>query len=125
VVVFAFMTGMRQGEISGIRWIDIDFEAGRIRIEQTVGRVGRDVLFKAAEERVVDLDVPYEPCDPGRPHRSESAAFGRAVRCAPLPLRHSRRTEDDEFSRFGFTGAPARRNSRLWRWTAGRLTPRT
>jgi integrase len=37
-VYLAIMTGMRQGEILGLRWSDIDFEKRNITIQQTVTR---------------------------------------------------------------------------------------
>lgn len=37
-VYLAIMTGMRQGEILGLRWSDIDFEKRNLTIQQTVNR---------------------------------------------------------------------------------------
>jgi integrase len=37
--VLAATTGMRQGEVLGLRWQDIDLEAGEVRVRQTLVRV--------------------------------------------------------------------------------------
>jgi integrase len=43
--VIAFATGARLGEICGLRWIDVDFEAGELHFVQSVGRVGRETVI--------------------------------------------------------------------------------
>ncbi len=37
-------TGMRRGEILGLRWQDIDLHAGALQVRQTIGRVGSALL---------------------------------------------------------------------------------
>lgn len=43
----AVMTGMRQGELLGLRWSDLDLEQGVARITQIAQRMGDTVTFKA------------------------------------------------------------------------------
>lgn len=45
VYLLAFTTGMRRGELLGLRWSDIDFEAARLSIQQTLVTVGYKTLF--------------------------------------------------------------------------------
>ena len=55
----AAMTGMRRGEVIGLRWHDIDFSAGRIAIRHTLVSVAyelQDSTPKTHQARVVDLD---------------------------------------------------------------------
>jgi integrase len=55
----AAMTGMRRGEILGLRWRDVDMGAARIAIRQAVVSVGYAVLYstpKNHQARVIDLD---------------------------------------------------------------------
>ncbi len=55
----AVTTGMRQGELLGLRWADIDFTLGTATVQQTFYRLGSEQLFRtpktATSGRVVDL----------------------------------------------------------------------
>ena len=42
----ALITGMRQGELMGLRWIDIDLALGIASIQQTLYRLGKTVVTK-------------------------------------------------------------------------------
>lgn len=56
----AAMTGMRRGEILGIRWRDVDLDGGRISVRQAVVSVAYLVLEstpKSHNARVIDLDA--------------------------------------------------------------------
>ncbi len=56
----AAMTGMRRGEILGLRWADIELEASRLSIRQALVAVGYEVITstpKSHSARVVDLDA--------------------------------------------------------------------
>jgi site-specific recombinase XerD/predicted RNA-binding Zn-ribbon protein involved in translation (DUF1610 family) len=54
------MTGMRRGEALGLRWIDVDLEAGRLSIRRALIPINRDVVVSepktAKGRRVVALD---------------------------------------------------------------------
>ncbi len=55
----AAMTGMRRGEILGLRWKDIDFDGARLSVRQALVSVAYEVLVsspKNHQARVVDLD---------------------------------------------------------------------
>lgn len=43
--VLAATTGMRRGEVLGLRWRDVDFKAGRLAVRQTVVSVNYQVMF--------------------------------------------------------------------------------
>jgi integrase len=46
LVHLALLTGMRRGELLGLRWQDIDLDAGTLTIHQTLQRlVGRGIIF--------------------------------------------------------------------------------
>ena len=54
------MTGMRRGEVIGLRWKDIDLEAARISIRQALVSVGYQIIIsspKNHQARVIDLDA--------------------------------------------------------------------
>jgi integrase len=44
-VVLALGTGMRRGEVLGLRWRDIDLDAGRARVVQTIQCVNQGLVF--------------------------------------------------------------------------------
>lgn len=53
------MTGMRRGEVLGLRWSDVDLDAARISVRQAVVSVAYAILEstpKAHQARVIDLD---------------------------------------------------------------------
>lgn len=55
----AAMTGMRRGEVLGLRWKDIDLEGARLSVRQAVVSVAYAVLNstpKTHQARVIDLD---------------------------------------------------------------------
>nr|WP_172979612.1 tyrosine-type recombinase/integrase [Agromyces agglutinans] len=61
-VHLAGMTGLRRGELCGLRWIDVDLERGRLVVAQQVTQLRGQVEVartktRAGESRVVDLDV--------------------------------------------------------------------
>lgn len=55
----AAMTGMRRGEVLGLRWHDLDLELGRLAVRHTLVSVAyevRESTPKTHQARVVDLD---------------------------------------------------------------------
>lgn len=59
--VLATTTGMRRGEILGLRWSDVDVDARRLAVRQTVLTVGYQITFgtpkTARGRRTIALDV--------------------------------------------------------------------
>lgn len=47
----AILTGMRQGELLGLRWVDIDWTFARVSINHTLARVHRQVEFREPKSR--------------------------------------------------------------------------
>src|SRR5437867_12835755 len=47
----AILTGMRQGELLGLRWTDVDLATGSLAVRQTFQRLGRQQLFKAPKTK--------------------------------------------------------------------------
>lgn len=58
--IVALVTGMRKGELLGLRWQDIDFETGVLHVRQTVGALHGKIEYKkpktAKSRRDIDLD---------------------------------------------------------------------
>jgi integrase len=42
----ALTLGMRQAEILGLRWADVDLDAGTLRVRQTLQRIGGETIAK-------------------------------------------------------------------------------
>jgi integrase len=56
----AAMTGMRRGEVLGLRWKDVDFDSARISVRHTIVSVAYEVQSstpKTHQARVIDLDA--------------------------------------------------------------------
>jgi integrase len=47
LLTLALATGMRRGELLGLRWQDVDFEAGCLHVRRSVGRTGRYGLIES------------------------------------------------------------------------------
>ncbi|MGW9168411.1 tyrosine-type recombinase/integrase [Agromyces sp. NPDC055658] len=57
----AVATGLRRGEICGLRWVDVDLDRHRLIVEQQAVQIGREIVVgapktRAGEGRVVMLD---------------------------------------------------------------------
>ena len=83
----AVATGMRRGEVLGLRWLDIDFKGGRIMLPQTKNGDGRIVYLNTLAQQALAV-VPQGKAKPtdlvfaGEPMTPEnvSLAFLRACR---------------------------------------------
>lgn len=71
----AAMTGMRRGEVLGLRWCDVDLDAARLSVRQAVVAVAYSVIEstpKSHNARVIDLD--RETVDTLRAYRQQQLA---------------------------------------------------
>ena len=50
--------GMRRGEVLGLRWQDVDLDAGRLRIRQQIGRVSGELRTGPVKTRAGNRDLP-------------------------------------------------------------------
>jgi integrase len=119
ILATAIFTGLRQGELLGLTWADVDFDAGLVRVRKQLGRDGvrvepktaqavRDVVMMPALGRLLrahKLASPYSgAADPvfassaGTPHhyrnigrRGLEKAVERAAIPAPNPRFHDLR----------------------------------
>ncbi len=57
----AVLTGMRQGELLGLRWKDLDLITGSAAIQQTFYRMGRQQIFKAPKTPTARRAVALPP----------------------------------------------------------------
>ena len=54
-------TGLRRGELLGLRWSDLDFEAGRAAIRQTLSSVGGTVTFSTPKTTKSRRSIALDP----------------------------------------------------------------
>ncbi len=59
--VVALATGMRRGELLGLRWRDVDFERGTLSVRQTVGLLRGVSEFKKPKTKSSVRDIPVQP----------------------------------------------------------------
>jgi integrase len=103
LVRFAYLTGWRSGEVLGLQWSQVDFEAGTVRLEPgtTKNHEGRTFPFRVlpplAEllerqrehtrqvERLKETIIPWVWHRDGRPIRSIRVAWRNAQKKAGLP----------------------------------------
>jgi integrase len=89
VVGLAVSTGMRRGEVLGLRWLDVDRIGERILLPQTKNGEGRIVYLNTLATKVLDAQVNHElkatdPVFGGVTGDQVSMAFKRAARAAKI-----------------------------------------
>jgi integrase len=73
--------GLRQGEILGLRWADVDLEAGTLAVTQALQRVDGKLFLKApkTEKSRRQLTLPASVVSALRAHRDRQAFERQAV----------------------------------------------
>jgi integrase len=61
VAVIGLGTGMRRGEIAALRWADIDFDAGRVRVERSLEQTNAGLSFKPPKTKAGRRAVSIPP----------------------------------------------------------------
>lgn len=92
IVLTAAMTGMRQGELLALRWMDVDWEAKRIRVRRNYVRGHMDSPKSRSGERSVPLATRVASELRELRSRSKFPANGDLVFASPLsgePLDHA------------------------------------
>src|SRR5262249_7507665 len=87
-------TGMRRNEMLGLRWRDLDLEAGRATIEQSLEQTsaaGIQIKGPKTEAGLRTISLPAHVCEELRSHRTAQAkqrlalGLGRARDDSPVP----------------------------------------
>jgi len=90
VVALAVSTGMRKGEILGLKWLDVDFRRRIVTILKTKGQRKREIPIGLGISRLLlrqrkHPESPYIFCrNDGRPIGSFRKAFDRALKKAGI-----------------------------------------
>ncbi|MGA2466209.1 MAG: site-specific integrase [Thermodesulfobacteriota bacterium] len=86
IVMTALCTGMRKGEILGLKWESVDLRHGLILLEQTKNGERREIPFRdnmrsTFQNVIRRLDVPYVFHDPatGKPYQDVKKSFNTAL----------------------------------------------
>ncbi len=74
--VTALTVGLRRGELLGLRWVDLDQDAGKLTVRQTVQRVGGRLQFTEpkTDRSCRTVPVPAPTVELLRKHRRRQAA---------------------------------------------------
>ncbi len=87
IVALAIGTGARRGELAGLRWSDIDFDAAMVRIQRAIEKTTSSIRVKApksaAGRRTVSL--PTFAVDALRDHRRQTLELRFATGAGALP----------------------------------------
>ena len=80
LVTVGLFLGLRQGEILGLRWADVDLEAGNLAVTQALQRIDGKLSVKApkTEKSRRTLRIPQSVTDALRVHRDQQN-FERAT----------------------------------------------
>jgi integrase len=78
----AVATGMRRGELLGLHWPDVDFEAGTVTVRRTLVMVGQEFVLKEPKTKASrrTIAVPAFALDARHAHRKKMVARGFADR---------------------------------------------
>ena len=81
--MLAASSGMRRGELLGLRWVDVDLDRSRVAVRQTLVIAGREVVFSqpkttAAADPSRSTPAPSRPSAAGARRNLPSASPGRA-----------------------------------------------
>lgn len=74
-ILVAATTGLRRGEVLGLRWRDVDLDAARLQVEQAVQEVAKKVSTKTpkTDESRRTIELPAITVDALRRHRAAQA----------------------------------------------------
>ncbi|WP_342377333.1 site-specific integrase [Myxococcus stipitatus] len=72
LLLVAIKTGLRQGELMGLKWIDLDLQRGKLQVRRSIWK-GIEGLPKGGRERTVDL--PLSTVEALKAHRHLRGAY--------------------------------------------------
>jgi integrase len=83
----AATTGLRRGEVAGLRWEDVDLASGRLVVRQQHTQVGREILVSEPKSKAGRRTVPLDPAtvETLRYHQVTQAAELALVGMSPTP----------------------------------------
>jgi integrase len=91
IIITALNTGMRKGEILGLKWDNVDLRHGFILLDTTKNGERREIPINDTLKSVLQgitrrLDVPYVFYDPvtGKPYQDVKRSFNTALRRAGI-----------------------------------------
>lgn len=99
VIVLAFTIGARQGEMFGLKWSDIDLNAGTLRIERQARNVGGKVTLAEPKTQAAKRTVNLTPLaiDALTDHRKLTVALGHAANPLVFPAMMGGLTDRNKF----------------------------
>jgi integrase len=112
IFLLATATGMRQGELLGLKWDDIDFESGKLTVQRTLARVkGKFILKEPKSKRSRrTIKLPRYALDALHEHRKAMLAEGNLSAPVVFCTRTGNYIAKSNFIRYTFKAALARAN---------------
>jgi integrase len=74
--VLALDTGMRQGELFGLEWADVDFKAGSVQVQRSLEEINGSLRLKEAKTGKSRRRIELSGFPPGGPQRAPAANAG-------------------------------------------------
>ena len=59
-ILIALYTGMRRGEIPGLRWSDLDLDNARLTVKQALGQTRAGIHFKKPKNKLLRRGIPLK-----------------------------------------------------------------
>jgi integrase len=103
--MLAASTGMRRGEVLGLRWVDVDLDLAWVAVRQTLVLAGRQVVVSEPRQAAVAVRSPWtrEPSPPSRHgRRLRSLSGSRGVRPGVTRVWCSPARTGRQFTRSGY-----------------------
>jgi integrase len=119
VSVIALATGMRRGELLGLRWCDVDIDGAAVRVEQSLEQTKAGLRFKAPKTKHGRRRITLPPSAVTGPSRALESPAGNAPQA-----RHRQSAPTDSLVFPTWEGKPRSPNSLTKEWKeAVRNTP--
>ena len=90
-LLLGLLGGLRQSEVRGLRWGDVDLKGGTVRVVRSLSRATKTLKAPKTASGVRTVELPADGIAPLRRHREEQIARGLGVAAGDAVFATSRR----------------------------------